>query len=805
MNKPKGNNVLSKITRSILLVLLSVLLLLAVFAWDMPASEASNESDADAQDNRHAAEDISDDTLEKLSASDILCRDQNYSEEEIIIKFKSHVSDKSADMMLGSLGSELDTEPLLGDYVVAEVPEGITVEEFIDEVSELSEVEYVQPNYLYQLNRTVNDPAMSQQWHLSHINVFDAWDMTMGDAGIKVAVIDSCVETSHPDLSSQIIATWNAVEGGSDAPDNHGTHVAGIIAAQANNGIGVAGVAPGIKLITINVFSGTPATATTSNVIKGIRYAVSSGARVINLSLGGYGYDGVLEGEINAAVQSNVVVVAAAGNGNTSSYSSPSDYNSVISVIATDQSNQKASFSDYGPYKDISAPGVSIYSTVTGGSYNHMQGTSMSSPVVAGVAALILSVNPALTVSEVKHILYNTATDVNTPGWDALTGHGVVNAKAAVFAALKPSLSVSFADTGAVGLVFSQITHAAGYEIFRAPSGSGDFAHIATVSGVLSWTDSGLASGTGYSYKIRAYYTEGAKTIYGAFSQAVSTTTVYIPAPPPATTPPPAPAPPPHVGTFVAKRIPSKAFAGTAINILPPAAPRNYTMQSVSYSSNRPSVATVDANGNVTFIGGGKATIIIKAISQTIDRRGRVRTKTSTIKKNITVNQPVESISLNTADTTIARRQKVRLTPVFAPATASNKKLKWITSNKKVATVSSSGVVTGRAGGTAVITCRAQDGSGASASCSVTVTPIHPTGLRLSQSALTIKAGKTSSLKATVAPKNTDFKTVTWTSSNPAIAVVDARGRVRGAAPGTVTITATTSNDLSASCAVTIV
>ena len=261
---------------------------------------------------------------------------------------------------------------------------------------------------------------------------------------------------------------------------------------------------------------------------------------------------------------------------------------------------------------------------------------------------------------------------------------------------------------------------------------------------------------------------------------------------------------PPHVGTFAAKKIPSKAFAGTVITIVPPAAPRNYTMQSVSYSSNRPSVATVDENGNVTFIGGGKVTIIIRAVSQTVDKRGRVRTKTTTVKKNITVNQAVESISLNLADTTIARTQRVKLTTAFAPVTASNKKVKWTTSNKKIATVSSSGVVTGKAGGTAVITCIATDGSRALASCTVTVTPINPTGLKLSKTALNVKVGKTTSLKATVLPKKTDFKTVTFVSSDPAIAAVDAKGKIKALTPGMVTITATTSNGLSASCTVTV-
>lgn len=261
---------------------------------------------------------------------------------------------------------------------------------------------------------------------------------------------------------------------------------------------------------------------------------------------------------------------------------------------------------------------------------------------------------------------------------------------------------------------------------------------------------------------------------------------------------------PPHVGTFTSKKVPSKANVGTVITIVPPAAPKGYTMRSFSYSSNKPSVATVDENGNVTFIGGGKVTIIIRVVSQTVDKRGRVRTRTTTVKKNITVNQAVESISLNLADTTVARTQKVKLTTAFAPATASNKKVKWTTSNNKIATVSSSGVVTGKAGGIAVITCTARDGSGASASCTVTVTPINPTGLKLSKTALNVKVGKTTSFKATVLPKKTDFRTVTFVSSDPAIAAVDAKGKIKALAPGTVTITATTSNGLSASCTVTV-
>lgn len=261
---------------------------------------------------------------------------------------------------------------------------------------------------------------------------------------------------------------------------------------------------------------------------------------------------------------------------------------------------------------------------------------------------------------------------------------------------------------------------------------------------------------------------------------------------------------PPRTGIVPAKSIKSTANAGTAITVIPPAPSKGYTTTSIRYSSTNPAVAAVDSYGNVTFLAGGKATIVTTITFQTVDKRGRIKTKITTVKKSVTVKQPVATISLNIGNTTIARTQKVKLASYVAPATASNKKVKWTSSNAKVASVSSSGVVTGKAGGTAVITCRAQDGSGAVAACTVTVTPIYPAGLRMSKAAVTVKPGKTTTLKATIAPKNTDFKTVIWWSSNPGVATVDARGRVRGVAPGTATVMAATSNGIVAACTVTV-
>lgn len=261
---------------------------------------------------------------------------------------------------------------------------------------------------------------------------------------------------------------------------------------------------------------------------------------------------------------------------------------------------------------------------------------------------------------------------------------------------------------------------------------------------------------------------------------------------------------PAYMGNVPANKIPAKVNAGNGMTVTPPAPPKGYTVQSITYASSNPSIATVDASGNVTFLAGGKVTITTKVVSQTVDKKGKIKTKTTTVKKTIAVKQPVSSITLPIASATIARTKKISLPYVIQPATASDKKLIWKSSNPKVATVNAKGQVTGKAGGTAVITCTAKDGSGATASCTINVTPIYPTGIKLSKAALSLKTGKSGSLKATVAPKNTDFKTVTWASSNPGVVTVDAKGKLKAIAPGTAVITATTSSGQIASCTVTV-
>jgi len=562
--------------KRLLSLLLCFAFLICVFSMDLPVSRAEDkdiQNDATDQQNADTEEENPDQTSDiDTDEDDQIADDENkydeqpevefeeeqadtyevetteqpdpadYDAHNIIVKFKDNVSPRAMSSALETMGGTID-ESDMGSLLLVDVPDDQDILGFVEELENLKNVEYAQPNYVYNPIRSVNDPYAKNgtQWYLNNISAFGAWDYTMGVSSIKIAVLDTGINTSHPEFSSQIVAAWNAVTGGTNVEDrhSHGTHVAGIAAAKANNSAGIAGIAPGAKLVIVDVFNGQ-SSAYTYDIIKGIEYAVANGARVINMSLGGYYYDQAFENAVNAAVASNVVVVAAAGNDGTSDYISPSDFENTISVIASNQSNTDANFSNYGASKDISAPGVDIYSTVLSGRYGYKDGTSMSSPIVAGVAALILSVNPNLTVGEVKNILYKTATDVkgnhngfNYPvGWDQYTGHGIVNARAAVRMAARPKTTVARASANSIKISWSRIACASGYEIYQATASGGTYKKVGTVTSgsMTSWTHTNLTSGATYYYKVRSYVTLGSTKHYSNDS-AVKSLFLELPSP----------------------------------------------------------------------------------------------------------------------------------------------------------------------------------------------------------------------------------------------------------------------------------
>ena len=333
-----------------------------------------------------------------------------------------------------------------------EVTDDTSIEEMIAQLEDDPRVKYVEPNYILQTDNaiTLDDPQAINQWHLDKINAYEAWE-ALGDSGakIKVAVLDTQVQVDHPDLEANLVDAYNplAEDGKPEPGERHGTHVAGIIAAVANNGKGVAGITYN-KVNVIPVTTGKGSAVSGVGIVVGYQYAVNQGARVVNMSFSG-GLDTIFESVLEHGKKMGVVNVASAGNDGVEIKNYPADHDSVISVINTTSEDKKADSSTYGDGKNISAPGTSIMSTLQNSTYGTAGGTSMASPVVAGVAALMLSANPDLTPDEVASILYETAEDLGDEGYDPYFGHGRVDAERAVKYALygeAPVTSVSFDD-----------------------------------------------------------------------------------------------------------------------------------------------------------------------------------------------------------------------------------------------------------------------------------------------------------------------------------------------------------------------
>ena len=310
-------------------------------------------------------------------------------------------------------------------------------------------VEFVEPNYIYSVSYTPNDPGLAQQWAWNRIKAFDAWNTTQGSSGVVVAVVDTGIQRSHPDLNAKIVAGYDYVQGDTAADDGngHGTHVGGTAAAETNNSTGGAGTCPNCKLMPVRVLDNN-GSGTLVNVANGINFAANNGAEVINLSLGGGG-SSTLQSAVDNAWNKGVFLACAAGNSNTSSTSSsyPGAYANCFAVASTTSSDTRSSFSNYGSWVEAAAPGNSIYSTWINSGYRTIDGTSMATPHVAGLAGLLSS--QGLTNAQIRQRICDTADDISGTGtyWTC----GRINADRAVKAAVTPSPTPTPAPTPVPG------------------------------------------------------------------------------------------------------------------------------------------------------------------------------------------------------------------------------------------------------------------------------------------------------------------------------------------------------------------
>ncbi len=286
---------------------------------------------------------------------------------------------------------------------------------------------------------TPDDPQYDDQYGFPQINAPGAWDTTLGDDAIKVGVVDTGIDQDHEDLEGTVAGQYDFANDDETANDacGHGTHVAGTVSANTDNGVGVAGTADGVQLLIAKSLTNSlvvTCTGSASDIADGVTWATDNGADVISMSIGSTSQSDTIQEAVEYAWGEGVVLIAAAGNDGDCSdcVSYPAAYPEVAAVTCTNSDEAQCSFSSQGPEAEFAAPGNDILSTYNDGDYTELSGTSMSAPHVSGVAALMLSVDDSLTNTEVRDTLNATAQDLGADGHDNVYGHGEVDAEAAV-------------------------------------------------------------------------------------------------------------------------------------------------------------------------------------------------------------------------------------------------------------------------------------------------------------------------------------------------------------------------------------
>lgn len=370
---------------------------------------------------------------------------KRYREGQVLVKFRSSVKSKKLGKTFKSYGATKVSRVGNTGLSLLVLKKGSSVMDAVKALRKNKSVIYAEPNYLRFLLANPNDPKFSKQWALKKMGVTEAWDIQSHEP-TTVAVLDSGVEKDHEDLKDNLLTgkhfyvdNKGQLKDDNDYSDEigHGTHVSGIIAAVSNNGVGVAGVSPYTRILPVKIVGDFG--IDDASIAAGIKYASDKGAQVINMSLSGPDKSEVLVDGVSYAYSKGCTIVAASGNeGDFLIREYPAALDHVIAVGATDRSPEAstseyiAPFSSAGDYIDVCAPGTRILSTYPTGSYYYESGTSMATPGVVGVAALIKSKNPSADPDTVEKILEWTSLDLGDPGRDQFFGYGRVDALAAL-------------------------------------------------------------------------------------------------------------------------------------------------------------------------------------------------------------------------------------------------------------------------------------------------------------------------------------------------------------------------------------
>jgi len=419
---------------------------------------------------------------------------------EVLVTFEPQVAraTRSAAVTRSVEGAELDAK-VTPTVAVVEVPTGTNVQAAAARLHRDPTVAWAEPNWYRQPLVLPNDPALGLQWGLTKANVTSAWDTEAGDEGTVIAIIDTGVDADHPDLVGNLwtndetpgngvdddgngyeddIYGWDFLQNDATPQDvdDHGTHVAGIAAAEWDNGQGGSGVCPECSLMILR--AGNGAGFASGDVVEAVRYAADNGADVINLSIGGPQWGKAERNALKYAIGKGSLIVAAAGNEDRNndtidyspgfpygpSYPASYDLPGVISVAASTVGDGYAGFSNVGRYSvDLAAPGAGIYSTVPNDTYATFNGTSMSSPFVAGLAGLLRAANPSMTPVQTKNAILNgidkpglksgrSLTNGRVNAFDSISAPDTSNATPKHDGVMSGAVSIGFKKSGKVSV-----------------------------------------------------------------------------------------------------------------------------------------------------------------------------------------------------------------------------------------------------------------------------------------------------------------------------------------------------------------
>jgi len=386
----------------------------------------------------------------------------------IFARFKAGTGAETKKKSLAGAGFRLLKEFEFTGWTLIGLPDGMTVASGLALAKNIAGLQSAEPDRAYRVNRIPNDPSFLSQYALYNVDATHAWNYETGSSNtVTVALIDTGIDGSHPDLSGKLAGqsqffdpnTHTQISNEPPTPAcNHATHAAGIAAAATDNGIGIAGMSWGAKLLSLKVFDDNDCAADCLNgecvtddatILAAINYATTQtgiGRVIVNISLGtpGESCSSALQAAVNSAYVAGLLLVAASGN-ESSSVASPANCAYVIPVGATDQGDNLASFSNYGgemTNRGLTAPGESLLTTDISGAYAYASGTSFSAPMVSGLAALIWSARPSITNTQVWDVMKNSADDLGLPGADRYFGFGRINA----FKAMQLAVEGTFTD-----------------------------------------------------------------------------------------------------------------------------------------------------------------------------------------------------------------------------------------------------------------------------------------------------------------------------------------------------------------------